>query len=252
MTGMSSSDDSRHRSGSRVPPSARVTHEADARSTGSHHARGKIDAGMESDDKDPEVRVVDRRWWARGEATDDADNRLRKPSVVEDLEQQVAEATEQLRTSAAEHRRSLEEFEHVRTRLKRESERDVERGRRAVIVELLDVMDNLDRAIASRTTVDAEAPSPESLEQLSKGVEMVRDQFLVKLQALGVLRVPAIGQPFDASIHEAVTVAPVDDDARDGAIVAVLKEGYAIGEDLLRPATVVVGKRSTLPEPQRS
>jgi molecular chaperone GrpE len=204
---------------------------------------------MESEPKDPELRVVDRRWWARGESTGDADDRLRKPSMVEDLEQRLADTTEQLRTFSAEHRRSLEEFEQVRTRLKRESEREVERGRRAVLVELLDVVDNLDRAIAARPVVSAGDRTPESLEQLSKGVEMVRDQFLGKLETLGVLRVPAIGEPFDASKHEAVSTTSVDDDEHDGAVVAVIKEGYTIGDELLRPATVVVGKRSRPPEP---
>jgi molecular chaperone GrpE len=199
---------------------------------------------MESEPKDPEVRVVDRRWWARGESTGDADDGLRKPSVVEDLERRLADTAEQLKNFSAEHRRSLEEFEQVRTRLKRESEREVERGRRAVLVELLEVVDNLDRAIAARPVVNAGAPAPETLEQLSKGVEMVRDQFLGKLGALGVLRVPAMGEPFDAAKHEAVSTAPVDEDERDGVIVAVVKEGYAIGDELLRPATVVVGRRS--------
>jgi molecular chaperone GrpE len=75
-------------------------------------------------------------------------------------------------------------------------------------------------------------------------VELVRDQFLAKLDGLGVSRVPALGQTFDAAIHDAVSTAPVPDPAQNGVVVAVLKEGYAIAGELLRPASVVVGQHA--------
>src|SRR5438477_585174 len=55
----------------------------------------------------------------------------------------------------------------------------------------------------------------------------------------------ARGEPFDAERHEAVTTAAVTDPAQDGLIVAVVREGYAIGDEVLRPASVVVGQRQT-------
>ena len=115
----------------------------------------------------------------------------------------------------------------------------VERARRTVLVELLDVLDNLDRALRLAR------PEPvEEAQALLRGVELVRDQFLAKLESFGVKRLAALGQPFDANRHEAVTVQPVDDPARDGQVLAVVKEGYAIGDDLLRPAAVVVGRKT--------
>jgi len=184
---------------------------------------------------DPQVRVVDRRWWAR---TDDAasgdDPGSRKPTYVEDLERQLADRSAELRQYAAEHRRALDEFEQAKIRIRRDVAREVDRGKRAVVAEFLDVLDNLDRAIG------AAASEPES--PLRRGVELVRDQFLTKLQALGVTRIPALGQPFDATRHDAVSTAPVSDTAQDGLVVAVAKEGYTMGDDLLRPASVVVGR----------
>jgi molecular chaperone GrpE len=156
--------------------------------------------------------------------------------VVEDLEQQLAERAAQIQTHLTERRRMLEEFEQVKARLRRDTAREIERGTRSVITEMLDVVDNLDRAIAAATQ------SPTSDQALLKGVQLVRDQFLAKLQGLGVTRVDALGQPFDAARHEAVSTAPVTDPAQDGNVVSVVREGYAIGDDLLRPATVVVGK----------
>ena len=189
---------------------------------------------------EPHVRVVDRRWWARkdGEAAA-ADSRSSKPSYVEDLERQLADQGAQLQAFAADHRRALDEFEQAKTRLRRDVAKEVERGKRAVLVELLDVVDNLDRAVAAAHT---SAGANEAAQTLMRGVELVRDQFLAKLSGFGVSRVPALGQPFDAARHEAATATPVQDRAQDGTIVFVVKEGYAIGDEILRPASVVVGK----------
>jgi molecular chaperone GrpE len=191
-------------------------------------------------EKDEPLRVVDRRWWARPEsdaATAAAEpERDRKPSYVEDLERQLADKTAHLQAIAVEHRRALEEFEQAKVRIRREVARDVERGKRAVVAELLEVLDNLDRAIAAARESDAPAGT------LLRGVELVRDQFLAKLEQLGVRRTDALGQMFDATVHEAVSMAPVSDPSQDGRVVAVAREGYAIGDELLRPASVVVGR----------
>lgn len=189
--------------------------------------------------KDEPLRVVDRRWWARTDADAAAPADAapqRKPTALEDLEQQLAEKTAQLQSVLTEHRRALDEFEQIKNRMRREVTREVERGRRAVLADLLEVIDNLERAIA------AARETPVSPDTLLRGVELVRDQFLAKLEAFDVRRIAAVGEPFDATIHEAVSMAPVADASADGTVVAVAKEGYAIGDELLRPATVVVGR----------
>lgn len=192
------------------------------------------------DEKDPAVRVVDRRWWARGESAADQTG-VRKPTYIEELERRLSETTTQLQQITTDHRRALDEFEQARSRLRRDTGREIERARRAVLADLLDVLDNLDRAVkASRDP--AAAAGPDGPERVARGIELVRDQFLSKLEASGVARVPAVGQPFDAQKHEAIGTAPVDDPGADGIVVAVIKEGYAIGDEMLRPASVVVGK----------
>jgi molecular chaperone GrpE len=195
----------------------------------------------EKDPAEPHVRVIDRRWWAKkdGETDGGGDGRSRKPTYIEDLERQLADQGAQLQAFAADHRRALDEFEQARTRIRRDVAREVERGKRAVLVELLDVVDNLDRAIAA---AHASAGANEAAQTLTRGVELVHDQFLAKLSGFGVSRVTALGQPFDAARHEAVTTTPVQDPAQDGTIISVVKEGYAIGDEILRPASVVVGK----------
>jgi molecular chaperone GrpE len=188
--------------------------------------------------KDPQVKIVDRRWWARGESTEPAEEaRERKPTVVEDLEQRLNEAQEHLQAVLLEHRRAADEFEQAKARIRRDVTRDVERGRRAVLVDMLDVLDNLDRAVAAARRSNL----TEASETLLRGVELVHEQFLSKLHTFGVVRLEAVGQPFDPQLHEAVSLLPVDDPADAGRVVSVMKEGYMIGDDLLRVASVAVG-----------
>src|SRR5262245_38056976 len=193
--------------------------------------------------KEAEVRVVDRRWWARNDHPDveDTSAGARKPTYVEDLERRLNDTTAQLQAMSADHRRAVEEFEQAKLRIRREVAREVERGRRAVIAELLEVLDNIDRAAAAARE-QTKATGADAIDTLVRGVELVRDQFLAKLQNLGVVRIPAIGQAFDASRHEAVTTTSVPGPEQDGVVVAVVKEGYTINDDLLRPASVVVGR----------
>lgn len=182
--------------------------------------------------------MVDRRWWARQDSEETTPEPIAeplevKPSGGEALEAELMRAQEQVQAVLSEYRRATEEFEQVKQRMRRDVGREVERGRRAVLVEMLEVVDNLDRAI------DAASESG-SDETLLQGIEMVRAQFLGKLEQFGVMRLDVLGQPFDPQQHEAVSMAPVEDPAHNGLIVAVAREGYAIGEELLRPAAVVV------------
>ena len=55
---------------------------------------------------------------------------------------------------------------------------------------------------------------------------------------------PSLGQKFDAARHEAVTTTPVAQADQDGVVISVIREGYAVGDELLRPASVVVGKHA--------
>src|SRR3990172_2937053 len=105
---------------------------------------------MADDDEvaaDQPIRVIDRRWWAQSEGKSAAEAPSLKPSYVEELERQLAEKDQQLQATIARYRSASAEFEEARARLRKEVAKDVERGRRSMIVELLEVVDNLDRAL---------------------------------------------------------------------------------------------------------
>jgi molecular chaperone GrpE len=185
------------------------------------------------------VKVVDRRWWANSAGSGGAGsetNASLKPTYVEQLEQQVAEKDRQIQEYIAKYRQAANEFDEARIRLRREIAKDVERGRREILADLLDVVDNLDRALEATRTGSAPADA------LVQGVEMVLRQFLSKLAALGVTRIDAAGQRFDPALHEAITAVPAASPEEDGRIIGIVRHGYRIGDDVLRPAAVAVAK----------
>jgi molecular chaperone GrpE len=191
----------------------------------------------ENDENKKGFRVVDRRFSKLDESEigDGSQETEQKPEYVAQLERALADKESRLQKIAASHENSVSDFQGARDRIKGEALKDVERGRRSLIVDFLDIIDNLDRAIeATGQTGD--------LNTLLDGVKMVRDMFLGKLEALGIQRVDAMGHHFDPAMHKAVTVVPADDPSNDGQIVGVIQEGYLMGEDIIRPASVAVAR----------
>jgi molecular chaperone GrpE len=195
-----------------------------------------------ADQQDNPVKVVDRRWWARGDDAGDprGDQAGQKPTYVEQLELRAANAEKQAQEYLSKYRQASHEFEDARARMRKELAKDAERSRRDVLVGLLEVVDNLDRAIEAARKTGKDAGDP-----LLQGVEMVQQQFLAKLDGFGVKRIEALGEAFDPLLHEAVTTVPAPDDSSDGRIVGVITHGYRIGDEILRPALVAVAKQAS-------
>ena len=193
-------------------------------------------------DKDHEipVKVIDRRWWANtdqsGNTAERAQSASLKPTYVEELEQQIVEKDKQIQEYLTKYRQAASEFDEARLRLRREISKDIERGRREILADLLEVLDNLDRAIeATKTATSSDA--------VLQGVDMVRRQFLAKLEAFGVRPIDITpGVAFDPSLHEAVSAVPAGNDADDGCVVGVVRRGYRIHDEVLRPVAVAVAK----------
>lgn len=191
-----------------------------------------------SEEHEIPVKVVDRRWWARGDdALGDTPRGSSKPSFVEELERKLADAENQAKEYLGKYRQAAQEFEDARARMRKELAKDAERSRREVLISLLDVVDNLDRAIDAAKVSGKDAADP-----LLQGVEMVRQQFLAKLDGFGVKRIDTHGAVFDPLLHEAVTTVEAASPDADGRVVGVIAHGYRIGDEVLRPALVAVGQ----------
>jgi molecular chaperone GrpE len=179
------------------------------------------------------VKVTDRRWWAKGEGEEAASSEepKLKPSYVEELETKLAAKDAELQQLVAKYRGAADEFDQARARLRKELSKDVERGRRSLIVGFLEVLDNLDRAL--------DAAADRTGDPLVQGVALVKQQFLATLEGLGVRRLDPIGHPFDHALHEAVTTVPASDATPPGTIVGIIRPGYMMGDEVLRAAQVV-------------
>jgi molecular chaperone GrpE len=130
--------------------------------------------------------------------------------------------------------RTLADFDNFRKRSRRELADAERRGRDDMLKEMLPVFDNLDRASAhAETATDVKA--------LADGIGLVMRQFGDTLTKMGIERVPAVGQAFDPSVHEAVQQLETSD-FEPGTIAAEVQAGYKNSEKLIRPALVVVAK----------
>lgn len=131
--------------------------------------------------------------------------------------------------------RAEAEMAGARERMAREAALQVASGTQRVLLDVVTVLDDLERALEAARVASDESP-------LARGIELVRQRFRSVLAGHGVTPIEAAGQPFDPQVHEAISVVPATVPAQDGLVVAVLRGGYRIGDKLLRPAGVVVGK----------
>jgi molecular chaperone GrpE len=203
----------------------------------------KVSEEMGDDATNPsaeEIRVTDRRRInIDGETQEGADEAPSlKPRYVEELE---------ARTRAAEQKMADVQgrFEQLRAQMQRETDETRQRLNRAAderarrekadfISRLLPVADNLQRAILAAER----GGSPDSL---LDGVRGTLSSFESTLLASGIEPLQAVGQQFDPEQHEAVDTIEVESE-RDGLVTAEYSRGYRMGDRLLRPARVQVGR----------
>ena len=149
-------------------------------------------------------------------------------SGTEELEEQVSKANDQvLRVQA--------EMQNVRRR----AERDVENAHKYALekftADLLPVVDNLERAIS---TIDA---SDGGQKAVATGLELTLKTFVDVLDRFKIEAVDPAGQPFDADLHQAVSMVP-NPDLEPNTVMDVFQKGYTLNGRLVRPAMVVVSK----------
>jgi molecular chaperone GrpE len=129
--------------------------------------------------------------------------------------------------------RAAAEAENTRRRLQREKDEAVTYAATGFARDMLQVADNLDRALAS-------LPADEALRSLASGLEAVRRELAQLFERHGITRVAAVGLPLDPNSHQAMV--EVESDAEAGTVVAELQAGYRMKDRLLRPALVSVAR----------
>jgi len=205
---------------------------------------GRDRRGAWDEDEPRDIRVTDRRRIHlddSGESTTPAADVLNlKPSYVEELETRTKAAEQKLQEVQARFeqlRRQLQnETDETRQRLNKAADERAHREKANFITALLPVLDNLQRATEA-------AESGASAEDVAEGVRRTAVSFQNALAAAGVEPIESVGEQFNPELHEAVETAEVE--LKDeGKVLEEYAPGYRIGERLLRPARVKVGRAS--------
>ena len=149
-----------------------------------------------------------------------------------ELDAELLRLKEELDTERGRGLRMLAEFDNYRRRTRQEQALAGQNGKREVLLALLDVMDDFDRAMLHV----GEAP-----DAVAEGLRLIRQRFSEVLESNGVTPFDCEGQPFDPTIHEAMTV--IDSDGEEsGTVYIEHRRGYLLNGQLLRPARVAVLK----------
>jgi molecular chaperone GrpE len=153
-------------------------------------------------------------------------------SEQRERERESASATAELEAEVARlddrFKRARADLDNYRKRTAKDVERRITEGTDALLADWLEVADSVERAL--------------TMDPLDDGLRAVREQIEATLARQRVTRLGAVGEPFDPDRHEAVAVRPAPDHP-DGAIVEVIRSGYARDGRVLRPALVAVAQR---------
>ncbi|ANM31805.1 hypothetical protein ABI59_22950 [Acidobacteria bacterium Mor1] len=191
--------------------------------------------------EEPRIKVEDKRHWAREdrdeESGDDDEPTSTVPTIIDEYRQRAEAAETKLHEYIEAFKASQAEQDQFRERLNRDVERRVSLQFSGLVGELLESIDNLDLALSHAEGIPEAKP-------LADGVAMVRSQFLASLTRQGVEQIQPEGEEFDPEVAEALSLVPVQDPAQNNKVLQTMRPGYRMGDQVVRPARVVVGKFS--------
>ena len=157
------------------------------------------------------------------------------------LEEEQVSETEQLQQQVADANDNVLRIQAEMQNMRRRAERDVENAHKFALdkfsADLLPVVDNLERALSA---IDAE---DEGQKAIAEGIELTLKSFVEVLIRFKVEAVDPAGQPFDANLHQAVSMVP-NPDLEPNTVMDVFQKGYTLNGRLIRPAMVVVSSAS--------
>ena len=153
---------------------------------------------------------------------------------VAQLREQVVELTAQSNEYLDGWQRARADFANYKKRIEREQAETYRMAAASVLKRFLEVLDDLDLALANK-------PEQSEAEDFSNGIELIRQKLLSIMENEGITRMDVDGMEFDPNLHEAIS-SEDSPDHDSGEIIAVVKNGYMVGDKVLRPAVVRVAK----------
>ncbi len=201
--------------------------EADAEPEATESGTEAPDAEDEAAESGTETPDAEDEAAEPGTETPDAESEPETPDA--EPEEPAAALQRERDEYLALAQRTQADFENWRKRAARESAAAGRRAKSGLVGELLPVLDNLERALASAGEGDG----------LAGGVRLVHSELISVLARNGVEPFDPKGQAFDPSEHEALSTRP-DEQSGSGVVLDVVEKGYRLGDAVLRPARVVV------------
>jgi molecular chaperone GrpE len=161
----------------------------------------------------------------RDPATEKEYDEAKEEAVEEAASDPAADAAKYLEIA----QRTQAELENVRKRATRDIAQAGQRAKANLVRELLPVVDNLERALATA--------NPEE-DHLAEGVRLVHTELVATLERNGIKAFDPAGEPFDPTVHEAISMREGENGS--GIVLDVGEKGYKLGDNVIRPARVVV------------
>ena len=154
---------------------------------------------------------------------------------IDAREEELEKLREEVQEQKDKYLRLFAEFDNFRKRSARESLELRQTAGKEVIISLLDVMDDCDRA-------EKQLQATDNIDQVKEGVQLVFSKLRSVLQSKGLKAMQSINTDFDVEKHEAITEIPVQDPKQKGKVIDEVQKGYYLNDKLIRHAKVVVGK----------
>ncbi len=152
---------------------------------------------------------------------------------VEKLLERVGELEQQLAEASDKHLRLFSEFDNYRKRTQKERLDMSKAAAEEIIIALLPVVDDLERA----SSFD---PEKTTCSSLTEGVALINNKLNALLRQRGVKPIESLGTDFDTDFHEAITHVPAADQSQKGKVIDQVEKGYTLNGKVIRFARVVV------------
>ena len=194
-----------------------------------------------SEEKKKHIKIEDGKEEAKEAKAEEAKAEEKAPEEAETEEPEEAAAEEKAAAdekAAAEaeserYMRLMAEFQNYKKRAAKEKTDTLQYANEKIVGDLLPVMDNFERALATET---------DDLEGYAKGMQLIFEQFRKALENAGLEEIKAEDEVFDPNVHNAVMAENVED-KEDGVITKVLQKGYKLRDKVIRPSMVAVNKK---------
>jgi len=169
------------------------------------------------------------------ESTPGKEFRLKRRAAFNRLKEEIVQQKEKNTDLKDKYLRLLADFDNFKKRSAKEwIEKNKEAGKE-VIVPMLTVLDDFERALRTMKTSD-------NIESIREGSELIFNKLKKNLEQKGLEPMESIGQPFDPERHDAITEIPAQMENDKGKVMDEIERGYLINGKIIRHAKVVVGK----------